>query len=85
MSTPENADLDGSLCDYCPTNAEENKARAAGAAYGETPCFNCADYSHFDFSGVKAKDKEIHDLKEQVASLQRTLAHNRDRDSVVDG
>lgn len=34
---------------------------------------------------IKAKDKEIHDLKEQVASLQRALAHNRDRDSVVDG
>lgn len=33
---------------------------------------------------LKAKDKEIHDLKEQVASLQRALAHNRDRDSVVD-
>ena len=36
-------------------------------------------------SEIKAKDKEIHDLKEQVASLQRALAHNRDRDSVVDG
>ena len=34
---------------------------------------------------LKAKDKEIHDLKDQVASLQRALAHNRDRDSVVDG
>ena len=34
---------------------------------------------------IRTKDKEIHDLKEQVASLQRALAHNRDRDSVVDG
>ena len=33
---------------------------------------------------IETKDKEIHDLKEQVASLQRALAHNRDRDSVVD-
>ena len=33
---------------------------------------------------IRTKDKEIHDLKEQVASLQRALAHNRDRDSVVD-
>lgn len=32
---------------------------------------------------ICTKDKEIHDLKEQVASLQRALAHNRDRDSVV--
>ena len=30
-------------------------------------------------------EADIHDLKEQVASLQRALAHNRDRDSVVDG
>ena len=34
---------------------------------------------------VKAKDREILDLKEQVASLQRSLAYNRDRDSEVDG
>ena len=34
---------------------------------------------------VKIKDAEILSLKEQVASLQRVLAHHRDSDSVVDG
>jgi hypothetical protein len=32
---------------------------------------------------VKAKDAEILALKEQVASLQRVLAHHRDSDSGV--
>ena len=34
---------------------------------------------------VKAKDAEILALKEQVASLQRVLAHRRDMDSEVVG
>ena len=34
-------------------------------------------------SEVKAKDAEILALKEQVASLQRVLAHRRDSDSGV--
>ena len=34
---------------------------------------------------VKAKDAEILALKEQVASLQRVLAHRRDSDSEVVG
>lgn len=36
-------------------------------------------------ANVKSKDAEILSLKEQVASLQRVLAHHRDSDSVVDG
>ena len=34
---------------------------------------------------IRAKDAEILSLKEQVASLQRVLAHRRDSDSVVNG
>lgn len=34
---------------------------------------------------AKAKDAEILALKEQVASLQRVLAHRRDQDSEVVG
>ena len=34
---------------------------------------------------VKAKDAEIASLREQVASLQRVLAHRRDQDSEVVG
>ena len=34
---------------------------------------------------IRTKDAEIISLKEQVASLQRVLAHRRDSDSVVDG
>ena len=34
---------------------------------------------------IRTKDAEIFSLKEQVASLQRVLAHHRDSDSVVDG
>ena len=36
-------------------------------------------------ANVKSKDAEILSLKEQVASLQRVLAHHRDSDSVVNG
>jgi hypothetical protein len=34
---------------------------------------------------LKAKDAEILALKEQIASLQRVLAHRRDSDSEVAG
>ena len=36
-----------------------------------------------DGESLKAKDAEILALKEQVASLQRVLAHHRDADSGV--
>lgn len=79
------SDLNGSLCDYCPTNAKDEAAKAAGVQYKDTPCFVCCEFSHFDFYGLKAKDAEILALKEQVASLQRVLAHRRDSDSEVVG
>lgn len=78
------SDLEGSLCDYCPTNERDLVARKAGCGYGKNPCYNCCEFSHFDFSGLKAKDAEILALKEQVASLQRVLAHRRDQDSEMD-
>jgi hypothetical protein len=39
---------------------------------------------HWYEAEIKIRDQRIHELEEQVASLQRVIQHRRDSDSVVD-
>ena len=85
-------DVAMTLCNYCSKNAEDQKAREIGTKYDECPCYECSNYDQHDMGLIfgleesnKSKDKEIQNLKEQVASLQRALAIHRDQDSEVDG
>ena len=60
----------GEPCDSC---------RGPGSGFVSKAATEAAD------ALLKVKDTEIISLKEQVASLQRVLAHRRDSDSVVNG